>query len=334
MEDTHTLLKLLQHATTKDKISDFLRGKDLAHSAPNWEFMISNRLSVYLEEGLITVEELINILNESEENGKQHIFFFKTDNEAYIDSLFDRETFESLLEENGLLEKYNDPEVIDIPDEATVSQIRYDENALTFKIIEGKIYQKIHRESVDGQYLTKVYKIGTERGVNVLKIHRDGLMEVRMSTRSGSATVYQTDLRNYQQMLSAVVNFMQFPIYQIKNAKEYVWKNRDDLQPEIRFTNTIVKDDFGFTVDAKAGELSNILDNDAITEGISSMLDEDAYIATQNIYFNSNEPNLPLHDVHVLMKGMGNELVIPAICSKDDYEHVIRRIRELNVETP
>lgn len=324
------VLKLLPQATTLEKISDFLKSKGLHFSAPNWDFMVKSRLSGYLDDGSIVLEDLVHILNESEENGKQHIFFYKCDDEKYVQELFDIDHLSELLINNDLLEKFTSPEVLDIPEEPTVSQIRIEEDKLIFKILQKKQFTKIHKESLDGKFLTKVYEIGHERGVNVVKLHKNGILDVCLSLRSGSSKVYQEDMRQILQILSKIINFMKFSNYPIDNAKEYVWNNRDALSSEVRFTNTIVKDDLGFSIDAKADELNNILDNDTITNGISNMLNNDAYVFSQNIYFNSRAPNLPHKHVHVILKGAPNELVIPTVCEKNDYEHVIKRIKELN----
>ena len=94
------LYKLLQSNSNIAHLQDFLKSKELPHSGGSWVNMFANRIDPALGSGKIALEDLFNLLRESEEHGSQHVFLYKC-SKATAQKICTQDHLESALKSIG-----------------------------------------------------------------------------------------------------------------------------------------------------------------------------------------------------------------------------------------
>jgi hypothetical protein len=78
----------------------------------------------------------------------------------------------------------------------------------------------------------------------------------------------------------------------------------------------------------------SLLNDPGASNGLDQFLKYKGYCDTSNVWWkrgggkegSSEFDMVPSRDVHVLLRGVPNEFVVPAKCSKQDYEYVLDQL--------
>jgi hypothetical protein len=138
---------LLSHVLSlrRDFINHLLRGKVPFSGRRKAE--LRGQLKHALEEGLVTVEDVLAFLAENEPAGKQHVFLYRVDrrtNEAWRDTDSMRQSIED-AERGDLL----DAELpVAMPEALTLSSVRLSGEAVEITAVEARRYTE-HLEDLD-----------------------------------------------------------------------------------------------------------------------------------------------------------------------------------------
>jgi hypothetical protein len=329
---TQRIFELLEQTTSLRVVSEFLRAKNLHHSAGNWEDMREKRLGKYLKSGEITVAGLIDLLRSVEECGGQHIFLFETA-PANALAIMNRARVAEVLGRRGLHRLFNEADVLLQPEAPQIVDVRWEtaniDLAFIVKEIELRTHRKYLGEQVEGDRFYKVYTNEQQRAVNVAKLHHNGLLEIRIAAHRGSK--YQADVDRFIVHLAEILPFAQFGEVPLDTAKNKLLAERKIDSRVVRYTNATVCDGEGNLMHAitatDGGDLANA---PAIGRGLDALLDNDAdaYCSDSNLWFIQRDELSA--DIHVLLDGEVNEFVIPAHCSPQDYNYVLNTIRRFN----
>src|SRR5579862_7261548 len=70
-------LLAIQNGSSIVAVSEFLRSKNVRHSAGSWEQLKNERILPAVEAGELSDDDIRMLVREAEDFGRQHIFFFE-----------------------------------------------------------------------------------------------------------------------------------------------------------------------------------------------------------------------------------------------------------------
>jgi hypothetical protein len=197
----------------------------------------------------------------------------------------------------------------------------------------------------------EIYKYVREpyRGVNVVRFHSDGTLEIRIRehTRNDESGPLRIDRSPYK-LAMATVREVIAPVLpyhteyggeeSLMNAKRALWNNHEKLESSglIQFNLSALGHPQGT---AKFGSRTPDLGlgkNPAMSESISAfMKHKGAWHEAMNLWWlkAKEEGAIPSKAVHVRIGGAVNEFSIPVNCTGQDYNHVFGDIKRYNRKT-
>jgi len=331
-ENVIKIANLLKQNTSLHIVSDFLKDKGLTHSVGSWEDVVEKRFWPIINsgDGVLVIEDIVGLLNTTEEHGKQHIFLYSC-SVSRANQITNRATVESVAGEIGLNSALTDAYSLDTPDSPTVTDIRYESGSLIIKIIELRFHMEPLDETLEDNILTKKWQRVYERAVNVVRMSPTGLLEIRIASQS-SGTQYEHQLDKIWEIIEPFIARKYFSEISLSNAKNKLIEKRAELSDTVRYSTTLLRNDEGNSIRAAAGSINHDLaDDEGVKEGLDAFMGHQGYCDGTNIFFlKSDGLNTPNNDIHVLLSGMMNEFALPANCISGDYNYVLRKIQELN----
>lgn len=331
-EDIDLVIKLLKEVTNIPIISSFLKSKGLHHSASGWDELINVRILPSIDSGKITVSDLISLLRDVEEHGKQHVFLFKCPENKSLEYL--SEEYFSKIEKNEKFAKVIEaPAILDQPETPTITDVRIekdeDAKSLIIKVVERRAFMKPLDEQTTGNIVTKRYERVLERAVNVIRLHKDGCLEMRIQSHTNSSE-YQLDIARLWNIVSEIINKADFEEISLQKAKDRLWTDSDKLSKCIRYSKFVVKNLEGISLDISCGpEDQTLTDSEGAVESINNFIEHDGHFDKSNIWFLSLN-GFPSKDLHVLIPKQRNEFAITANCTKDEYIYVLNKLKVIN----
>lgn len=348
-ETVELIVKLLRQTTSLPLVAEFLKSKNIPYSASSWDDMLAKRILPAVKGGTVNISELMILLRTLEEHGRHHVFLYRCDLDD-IKEFMGENRIRPILVKHGLADLVASPKVLDEPRELTIVDVRWGEvedlgNPYQFiiKIAETRESQKLIKhtleQTIEGEFITKTWKKFDERAVNLFKLRSDGLLELRIASKSGELNGqsnklnYMDEVNRMWDMVDGVLPRKSFSRIFLNTAKERLWKDRKSLTDRIRFARAKLKDEYGFELIAATGsKTSDLYDNRGIDVSIEAFRGHDAYCDSHNIWFKigcgssgNNEK-----EIHVILDGEPNEFVITLHCSLQDYEYVLSQLQQLN----
>lgn len=328
-----TIIKLLKETTTIKIVQEYLKSKSLHFSASSWDTLESNRIVPYVKESKVSIDELKALLGSVEEFGKQHIFLYKCSSST-AKNILNSTRIEQIADELELTTLINEPSILDEPSEPTISDLRYDQKSLVIKITETRVSRELISEEENGDQFVQTYGNIKIRGINVIKLHSDGLLEIRIQShtqRNRSGLTYVEDIDKVFRILEPFFDRTKFRELSLAQAKTTLWEDKEKLSDIIRYTNVEFKDDIGGSLRAAVlSQDDNITDDVGLTSSLENYSDYDAYCNASNFWFIEKDP-VPSRKVHILLSGTSvNEFAIPQNCTEPDYDYVLQKIRKFN----
>jgi hypothetical protein len=326
------LLGLLREYSTISQVQRFLAERKLPRTSSGWEELVSERILPALDSGKITQADILSLFKESEEYGTQHIFLYRVTEEATAKSeqLMAANRVRALLRARGNESIADKPRMIDKPAAPTPVDARWNDDDFVIKVVEKRIYErKTSQHQVGNRIIIEVDPIEL-RAVNLFRLQRNGLLELRVQSYT-NVTQYDEAVRKMWDMLSYIFTPTSFEEIPLARVKTTLWRKRDELQQEIRYSDSIVRNDSGTTLRIATGDMdANLSDDNDAAKSLDSFMSSRAYCDRTNVWFVHRDGALPSRDIHTIIGGRVNEFAIPAACSKEDYEHVLGRLLHYN----
>lgn len=333
IQESKLIVELLRQTTSLQIVKDFLKSKDLSFSSSSWEEILDKRILPAIAENRITNDELIALLQSVEECGHQHVFLYTCPKEKAIE-LMDRSRIVSILKSIKLEDLLTKPRVLDQPANPQIVDVRWQSESvdynMTIKEVELRKFQTFLGTEQHDNKIHKIYGLQEERAVNVAKLHRDGLLEIRIASLANS-TKYEADVRRFRNHLSAILPLNEFKELSLSTVKQRLWNERSSLRDLIRYSDTTIRDEAGNILKAATGADDADLNTSTIVgESLDHLLekDESSYCAGANLWFKRN--NQLTSDTHALLNGELNEFALPANCTEKDYNYVLTQLRLFN----
>jgi hypothetical protein len=332
---TRKIVGLLRQTTSLPVVSKFLETKGSAHSAGSWDLMLEKRIIPGIELHLFKNDDLLQLLRAAEECGRQHVFLQKCKTEARCAQLMDRTSVTAVLKAMKQEKILSSPLILEQPAQPTIVDVRWEtasvDLSITIKLVE---LRKTKRFIEDRQYpdgtLHRIYGDENLRVVHVAKLHRRGLLELRIASQESSSR-YEAEVHRIWKHFEPFFPSEDFLDLSITKAKSKIWTDRQTLADIIRYTNTTVRNDAGNIIQAISGSGTTDLGTDAaFGDGLDHAMQHDtsARCEAANIWFKKTD-QLSMA-VHVLLSGESNEFAIPANCTEEDYKYVLNKIVSLN----
>lgn len=334
-EKLSLLLKLIERATSIAVVRDFLKSRNLSHSAASWDELRTKRIFPAIEEGRLTLADLHGLLRHTEGFGRQHIFLFKCPPDRSA-AMIAADRVRSLLSEKGITEAGDAPLVVDLPPEPTLVDVRFGQadggRFMTLKEVEKRTSKKLASEVTDiaAMTYTKVYRVEHERAINVARLWDSGLLEIRIASRD-NATRYRDDLADFFNRLKLIIARNEFTELSLRPLKKNLWTNRTKLQHLVRFSTYTLQDDEGMSLRANAVlSTDDLAESERIAKSLAEFNAETVQCSDSNIYFKVVEKGETVKEIHVLLNGEDNEFAVTAAVTEEEYEYVLRQVLQHN----
>lgn len=330
--DLKLIFKLLSQSSSLSVVSDFLKSKKLTHSAGSWEDMYKLRIEPGLNNGQITLSELLALLQSSEEYGRQHVFLYRTTTQKASD-LMNRDRISKILATLELTDLLITPRTFEFPPQPSFVDVRWHTQKTDTDFILKEVETRESREYKDtteeGTSIIKRYERVFDRGVNIIHLKRSGDLEIRLQSRSGTSR-YSDDLKRLEHRIKPFLTLSEFAPVPLLKAKTALWTERAKLSGKVRYSELHIKNDDNISLRVSADAVSvNVAGSQPAETSVNSFLDSAGYCGGSNVWFIKGE-TVPARDVHVVVSGEVNEFAVPTNCSEMDYEYVSAEIKALN----
>ena len=313
-------------------VQDFLRSKELPFSATGWDDLTNKRIISHIDSGKLNEGDFLNLLASVEECGRQHVFLYKCEPAVAL-RLLGESRVQSQLRSRGLDALLTSPLALDVTEVPTIVDVRLEKANVPISLTVKEVYShKAYKPSSskeEGNELIRTWRIITTRAVNVAKLHRDGLLELRLA--SVSASSYKDQRERFVRQLDELIPLHQFSPINFAPAKNKLSDGKTELSAKIRFADTFLRNENGTTVKVTSGS-----SNDDLAEDQGARAGEDAFLGHNGGYADGHNffiravDGVLSKEILILMSGEPNEFGVMANCSEADYNYVLRELRNLN----
>lgn len=331
--NTELLLRVVRETCTAEQVKEFLRNLGLRASAGKWDDLIATCLKPHLASGALKVEQLIELLQEVEEHGNQHVFLYSLPPDK-AKALIDKRYVTSSLKSKALEGILAQAKILDKPATATLAAVRWEPptspTCLIVKFVQKHEYRDLIGEKQEGSQWVIRYQMLMQRIVDLVKISASGLVEARLARRD-SAVKYKDQLSNLWHNIEFLIPKDGMTEISLNDAKDRLLKTSKDLSTLVRYTTSTLRNDFGFTARfAAGGKTDDLVTDGGSKNSVDAFLEQDGHCEDANIWFKAGASGGPDRDIHVHVKGELNEFVIPAQCNRQEYDYVLFQLRNLN----
>lgn len=332
------LFEVLENQATLDAVRVFLRDKKLSHSASSWKQMIEDRIEPALSSGAITRNDLIGIIREAEEHGNKHVrlFHFGTD---YLDSIrgaIKLEAVSAWAKDKGfpgtgeyLFAAY--------PTHPVVTEVRIGDGGDTDALVVKTARTEYRRKrgvltEVAGQEVYLAPRVRF-RAVDVLKIRRDGLVEVRLSPRAEHPISYSGTANAMLKQVNGLVETTLISELSLSTAKNSFsdLQKKQEVSENFDLYEAQHRNDRGDRIQSSSqAEQGGILKSSVMTEVIKQFTvgDPEAYCEKVRVSYYFGK----VKRINAILSEDINEIIFTAGLSRDEYDEVLDAIIKVNSE--
>jgi hypothetical protein len=331
VEKARLITDLLERATSLGVVSEFLKAKGLRYSAGSWDEMHDKRIVPAIARQKLTFRDLTNLLADAEEYGRNHTFLFQgRQNDAK--KLMDKNHVSALCKKLGQMQALVGT-IVDLPPSPTLTEIREDvsndQRYLVFKVVETREERDFLGETIVNNRVRREWAINQVRAVNVARLHESGFLEIRIQSHTNS-TLYSADLNRMWTILKEYLPPAAFKPVSLSKAKKALWDSRTAKDRKIRFSDSIMRNDYGTTIAASTGtEQADLFKDSGASGSIDHFLDHGAYCDSENVWWLTRD-RVTEREIHMLLSGQNHEFAITAACTRAEYEYVLNELRLLN----
>lgn len=332
------LFEVLENQATLDTVRAFLRQKKLPHSASSWAKMIETRLAPALSNKTITTDELISIIREAEEHGKKHVrlFYFPDDFLDDFKSAIQKDTVASWAKDKGH-PRTGEYVFAAYPESPIVAEVRVgdgeDKDALIIKIARTEHRRKRGvLTEIDGRQVYVADRVPF-RAVDVLKIHTNGLVEVRLNPRTEPPISYSGTANSVLSQINGLLDPSQIGELSLAKAKDSFsdQQKKQQLSEKFELYETQHKDDEGHRIQSSSlAEQGGILKSNRMAKVIQEFTvgDAGAYCERVRVSYRFGE----VQKINAILSEDTNEIIFTAALSRAEYDEALSAILRVNSE--
>lgn len=334
------LLKLVDDLCTADQVKELLRfakernPKDVRITAENKSDLIERNLRAAIESAGIDRERVYDAVRDAEENGNQHIFYFKAKSKAVRDSARLEAVGEKLWGKNWQ-EKKNFP-TADTPDDgfdyADFRTLDKKPHHWVLKVYGQMTYERYtgNEEEEDD----KLYKEFVRENLRVVLLARwnpPDLLEMRVQ-RDESRRRVNSWLDTLWTMLGPGLKRTDFDPWDLKKARKRMIKEEEKYADVYSFRDTRLVDPHStwasFEPHQTDGYLFASVEAKEAIHGLLNAHSECTHLSVTWLPRNDGTPSIELR---TLLGDRGpHEVVISSHCKAGDIDYVTDKLRFFN----
>lgn len=337
-DELSVAVRLLKKNSSIHAMSTFLKRRELVSSAGSWDALVDLRLKPALSRGELGRDDIVRLLRDSEEFGRQHVFLYRCPR-AEAANLTNEPTIRRRLAAMGIESLLSHPRIVEAPRGLQLVDVRLEpfknRTSLVVKAVDVRRHRELIGSQTTGTTEVLTYALREERAVNVIRVSSDGATEVRIQSHR-NAVDYAVQAENFFAKCTGIVDRLQFEDFSLAKARLNMIKNRKQLSRPVRFGENMLRSKKGGAVRVSTGSWSkNMFDDDEELDG-----SVDTFISKGRGRTNCDTVNCtwlrlsdnsgPLSDIHTFIGGANNEFVIIPQCERLDYEYVLEKITSLS----
>ncbi|MCG3268222.1 hypothetical protein [Yoonia sp. I 8.24] len=321
------IFKFLPSQATLEQAKTFLAKRSISFSAGSWDFMINERLKPALKDGTVSLLEVAGFLAEAEEHGKQHVLLYRI-GKSEVARILDTNYLRAICATESRFPPFNSRSIVGVPESPTISEVRTEGTTIVIKVIEKRYVrdESSYREwEKDGQLFTSV-DTRPYRAANVVRIHSDGLCEVRIHSHM-DAYDYGVEARALLTNLEPLIDSKKFSSYSLQDAKQYVCdpKHRKKAMEAFDVKHTEHLDlAEGRLRPSISGYGTSMLNSSSLTAAIDAFHVTEGTVHRAGLTVRSCKGLR--RNINLGLSGEDNEFFLTAKVTKSEYEYVLQTI--------
>jgi len=334
--DEELLLQVLETQVTLDTVRDLLREKGLSCSAQSWADMKDVRIKPALNNGTVLKADLVELIRQSEEHGGKHVrlFQYSTENLTDLAPAFDSGHVRAWAAAKKLPTSAEYVFAV-YPDEPTVTEVRVGDgdqaDCFVLKVTktDNRRKQAVLQEWNGGTaYISEVVQY---RAVDVVKVHSNGMIEVRLDPRSERPVSYSASALAALSFLKGLLETPMMAEMSLANAKNTLsnMKDGDEATKEFKLNQASLRNASGDKVISSAlVEVGDAVVNSVMPEviGVFTGAGYDPYCEHVRVGYNFQDIKL----INTILSDDVNEVIFTASLNREEYENALLAILKLN----
>lgn len=331
------LFKVLRETCTNSQLKHLLQSREVASAGRNWDELIEQSVKPALKSKVLTEQSLLELIQESEEHGNQHVYLYTIAKDKAKD-VVSRTRVEKSLKAMNASEVLAKPRLLDKPAKSTLAAVRWESSqsgdALVIKYVQEHKYREFISEKPEGEQFVIRYRLVAERMVDLIKVSESGMVEVRLTRREGQR--YEEILKHFWLNLEPLVSQDGMKETSLGITKDYLISNSSELSNLVRYSTSTLSNNGGYKARFAAGSRADdIVTDSGCRKSVDQFLDEAGHCDELSVWFKPCEGSNPLkEEIHVYLKGDLNEVVIPSKCTRAEFGYVVHQLRSLKPKVP
>jgi hypothetical protein len=334
--ELNTAFDLLKKKSTLQTVSTYLERRELPYSANSWPLMYEKRLVPLLQEGRIDRSDILKMLSDAEEYGRQHVFLY-TCSKSDASGLVNEGVLEKILAKLDLTELLKKPRIVNRVSGLQLVEARIDKpkrgmRSLVVKAVDVRSSRKLIDKVIDGDRETETYEWEHDRAVNVISVREDGRAEVRIQSHK-NALDYEKQANELFAKTTGIIDQIRFRPLSLAKARIALIRKRKEMAYLVRFADNQLRDREGRTFSLATGKRQQELypEGSASDKSMEAFLSVGIPVCDEIDCFWVVRPNskVPSVELHTLIQGADNELILTAQCTPMDHEYAVDQIFSL-----
>jgi hypothetical protein len=313
--DVDFLLNVLFHHNMA-WVQQFLENKSL--SAKGTKPELRDRVESCLEAGTLSIGDLVDLLDEVEGWGNQHIYLYKASN-ALIASLSDDGQVKATLKKLRLARLFNRRIPLVLPNEPTVSAIEWTSQRIRFVWVERRVYRERREDEsyTDGAIEFDAFEVMQSRGIVSFSCDLvSGLAEL-MIQRLPSGSDYLAEKAKYEEELGRFFDTNQLSQQKISGAIK-----KADQAAGIRKRSSQLATALGYQVTYTSRSRTDDVYSDPTIRNARRALGTTVAGRLGNFYW-----PIDGRDIHIKIYAKDQHIGIFGECTRAEVESVLSEVR-------
>jgi hypothetical protein len=319
-----------------DLIREFLEVKKIPKSGTKPE--LKERIIIYIEEGKILYNELINYIDTIVPYDKQHVYLYNGPNSNIVLNWRNANYYNALLQKNNLLNLLNKRLPLILPKNLTLSSIECNGKELVIFAVErrehderNEDYDETRIKNNEEIYL-KAYIHKVTRGIIIFRWNLISNTASLYISQLPSETKYEVTEERFANLINNWLKLKLFNKVDLKPLINKLHKNEEQGNSDVRSHGFGYKTKGGRAINAQSPtNVDSVLGEDEVDTALSNIRDN-SIGHTGNFYWlpKTSSTNPLEKEIHTIIIGYHNRINFTTPNKKDDFEYVLSRVRELS----
>ena len=318
-EEVNLVLDYL-HAHKMAFTQEFLRARGLPFSGT--KARLRERLEEYLGDGRLSATDLVQLLNNIEGWGNQHIYLYMGPDHL-IEPWLDEDSARERLAALGAEDLFNRQRPLVLPEEPTLSSVEWTPERIRFVWIEKRAWEeRVAEEDIEEEEMVwRAYRVNVSRGLIAFDWSLVSGQALLMIQRLPKGTTYHLIRDEYERKLDPAIGLDQFEKVHVSRAIKPI-----EASGEVRRRKLSYQARRGGKATFTSADQSSDTYADAAFERAGQLLREETTGWLGNFYWLSQEGKLD-RDLHVQIYAPDQRTAIFGEHNEQDVRYVLSRIQ-------